>query len=1078
VKFSLPEFALKRPITVIMISISMLVVGTIAWFSMPLTFLPRIDQPFIGVSIPYPSASPEQVEQQIAIPVEGEFRTIPGLRRIRTISDSNGCFVSMLFSLDTDMNAATSDVRDRMERLKLVLPTEADKMLIQRFSSRTIPVMAVGIFRDGDQEEFVHQIRTIFEPRIRRIDGVAAVEILSPIKEKEVVVEFEQDVLRSMNLGLAEVIGALQQSSLNISIGQLTDEETRFFVRVEGEYRRIEEIENLVVAPNGMRLKEAAKVRYTERGEFGRVSLDGKGGAVLLMTKESEANTVATCRAVAKEIDKLLLEPMFKDVQLRTFFNQADLISTALSNLRDSGLYGGVMAIIILFFFLHRVRPTLIVALSIPCSLVVVFVFMFFMGMSLNLVTMVSMIISVGMLVDNGIVVVENIIRHRQMGHGPRESALLGSSEVSLAILGSTATTWVVFIPMYFLETGKMSVFMEQLGLPLIVGLGGSLVIALTLVPLVMSRMGDPSHDSLFHRLEHLLHRRRTTQQPAAEGATPAKRGTVGKAVSLLARINLQQRAIAGYGIVLTSVLRQRFVSMTVLALVLLVTYAIPYQAVGMRELPKLDTREVKIDIEVEQNYGEEKVQALFAKVEEQINEWREELGVKSILTFYEAGGGVIEAYLFTEDDDPKWKHPPYDTEQVMQIMTERLPALVPAAKVSLSMTDDSENGGGQAVSLSMHGDDTRRLEEFASQFRDIVAGLPDLSDVKTDVERSEEEVQLAIDEALANRAGVAPVSIAQTVEAALRGSRLPFLKQGGREVPVWAQFREEDRQSRANLENVTVMGAAGDLVPLNQLVDFSKARTAAAIHRLDSKNVVTITAKSSTDDLASVQRNLRMAADNFNLPPGYTIRFGQELEELGENFVSFSSTLLMAVILIYLVMASLFESYLLPLSIMTTVPLALAGGIWMLYFTGTQLDTVTLIGNVLMSGLIVNNGIVIVDHINDLRKINPDKIQAIVQAGVDRFRPVMMTALTTILGLVPLAMAKTGGAATFAGLGRALIGGLTTGTILTLVVVPLFYILIDDFQLWCRHYISNLRGMAPHKTTPDTQEPAPAPPQ
>lgn len=1070
--FSLPEFAMKRPITVIMLSISMLVVGTIAWFSMPLTFLPRVDQPFIGVSIPYPGASPEQVEQQIAIPVEGEFRTIPGLRRIRTISDSNGCFVSMMYSLDTDMNAATSDVRDRMERLKLVLPTEADKMLIQRFSSRTIPVMAIGVFREGDQEEFVHQIRTIFEPRIRRIDGVAAVEILSPIQEKEIVVEFEQDILRSMNLALAEVIGALQQSSLNISVGQLTDDDTKFFVRVQGEYRRIEDIENLVIAPNGMRLKEAAVVRYAERGDFGRVSLDGKGGAVLLMTKESEANTVATCRAVSKEVERLLQEPMFKTVQLRTFFDQSELISTALSNLFDSGIYGGVMAIVILFFFLHRVRPTLIVALSIPCSLVVVFVFMFFMGMSLNLVTMVSMIISVGMLVDNAIVVVENIIRHRQLGHGARESALLGASEVSLAILGSTATTWVVFIPMYFLETGKMSVFMEQLGLPLIVGLGGSLVIALTLVPLVMSRMGDPSHDSLFHRLEHLVTRRRAGNAAAAPAtAEQPKRGVFGVAVGLLARLNLHQRAINGYGLLLTSVLRQKLLSMTVLCVILAITYYIPYQAVGMRELPKLDTREVKIDVEVEQNYGEEKTQELFTKVENQINQWREELGVKSVLTFYEAGGGVIEAYLYTEDDDPKWKNPPYDTEEVMQIMTERLPALVPAAKVSLSMTDDSENGGGQAVSLSMHGDDTKTLEEYANQFRDIMAGLPNLSDVKTDVERSEEEVQLAIDEALANRAGVPPVAIAQTVEAALRGSRLPFMKQGGREVPVWAQFREEDRKSRSNLENVTVMGATRELVPLNQLVDFSKARSPATIHRLDSKNVITITAKASTDDLASVQRSLRAAAENFNLPPGYSIRFGEELEELGENFVSFSSTLFMAIILIYLVMASLFESYLLPLSIMTTVPLALGGGVWMLYFTNTQLDTVTLIGNVLMSGLIVNNGIVIVDHINDLRKISDDKIAAIVQAGVDRFRPVMMTALTTILGLVPLAMAKTGGAATFAGLGRALIGGLTTGTLLTLVVVPLFYILIDDFQLWCRYYLGSLRGVAPAKAPAESSE-------
>ncbi len=439
-KFSLPEFSIRRPVTTIMLSLSLMILGVISWFEMPLKFLPDVDEPFVGVSVPYPNASPQQVEQQIAIPLEGEMRTIPGLRRIRTISDAEGCFASLQFTLDTNIAQVTPEVRDRIERLKLKLPAEADKILMQRFSSRSIPVIAFGVFRDGDEQQFIHEVRTLIEPRIRRIDGVANIQIITPIEENEVLIEFNQETLESLNLGIAQVVGALAQSSLNVSLGELVDGNQKYYVRCEGEYRRIEDISELVVTPNGVRLADLARVRYSNRDPVAHVALDGKSGAVMLVVKESEANTVEVCEKVNAEIANILAMPMFKDVQLRMFFNQAVLIRSALNNLLAQGLYGGLLSIAVLLFFLHRVRPTLVVALCIPTATLLTFVFMYFMGMSINLVTMVSMIISVGMLVDNAIVVVENIIRHRQDGMGPVESAVRGTQEVAAAVTGSTCT--------------------------------------------------------------------------------------------------------------------------------------------------------------------------------------------------------------------------------------------------------------------------------------------------------------------------------------------------------------------------------------------------------------------------------------------------------------------------------------------------------------------------------------------------------------------------------------------------------------------------------------------------------------
>lgn len=1046
-KFSITGLALRRPVTIIMLSISMLALGAIAWSRMPLKFLPDVDRPFIGVSIPYPNSSPQQVEQQIAIPLEGEMRTVPGLRRIRTISDAEGCFASLQFSLDTNITQVTAEIRDRIERLKLKLPAEADNILLQRFSSRSIPVVAFGVFRDGDPEQFIHEVRTFIEPRLRRLDGVANVEIITPIEENEILIEFDQETLQSLNLGISQVVAVLAESSLNVAVGELTDSGRKYFVRAEGEYRRIEDIENLVVTPNGMRLADVARVRYSNRDPVAHVALDGKSGAVLLIVKESEANTVDVCRRVNKEVAAIVESPMFSDVTLQMFFDQSVLILSALNNLFKQGIYGGALAIAVLLFFLHRLRPTLVVAFSIPTSLLLTFVFMFFMGMSLNLVTMVSMIIAVGMLVDNGIVVVENIIRRRQEGESAMDSALHGTNEVGIAVAGSTATTIVVFLPMFYLETGRMSVFMEQLGLPLIVSLTGSLLIALTLVPLVMSRMKDTGHANIFERiLEH-----REDLDADSSRKSP-----------VLAFLNKYEpvRLVEGFFTAMAAAaLRNRLAAVVVVAAVGLLTYYIPFQSVGMRELPELDTREIKIDVTLDQNYDMAMASDLFHVLEAELNKMRDELGIRNMMTFYERGGGVLDVYLYNPDDDhPYALNPPFVTEDVMKILAQRLPDRVPGARLDFTITDTSESGSEAVVSLRMEGDDTRLLEEYANSFRTVISSaVPNILDAKVDSEDKEEEMQLHVDEALSKQRGVSSESLAMTVQTALRGSRLPFMKQGSREIPVWAQYREEDRQSKSNLDNVKVLSAAGELIPVNQLIEYERAPSTSMIQRVDGKNVVNLSANADTKDLGQIKRDLQRVADQFELPMGYRIQLGDSLMELDENIFSFASTLFMAVILIYIVMSALFESYLYPLSILATVPLALAGAVWMLYFTSTPFDSVTLIGCILMAGIIVNNGIVIVDYINILRAQGIERYEAIVTASAHRFRPVMMTALTTILGLVPLAMATTGGAATFAGLGRALIGGLTVGTFLTLVVVPIVYTFLDDLQGWTYNYLANL---------------------
>ena len=1029
-KYTLPGFAIHRPVTVVMLALTMLGLGGIAWYRLPLNFLPRAESPFVLCIFPYPGAGPAQVEQQIAIPVEGEFRTIPGLSRIETNSGSNGCQVAMLFNLETNMATVTGEIRDRIERLKLELPTEVDRVMMQRFNVDSFPVMVIGMFSHGDREDFAHYVRTVAEPRLRRLEGVANVEIHSPTHPREVLVEFEQDTLNSLGIALPDILQKMRDGSMNLALGELNDFSRRYYVRYEGEYKNIEDIADLIVGPNSLRLRDVATVRYSAREDPMRVTLDGADGLVILVTKESQANTVSTCKAIQQEVDTLVEMPVFNGAKTLILFDQSSFIIKALKNLLMQGIFGGAMAIAVLLIFMHRLFPTALVAFSIPTSLVFALVFMFFAGMSLNIITMVSMIIAVGMLVDNAIVVVENILRHRALGNTIKESVINGANEVSLAILASTVTTWVVFLPMFYMQTGQMSIFMEQLGGPLIFALGGSLVVALTIIPLVMAG------------LERLKRKEKAKKKASVFDGVPHR---------------MVESVVRMYAVLLRLCLHYRLAFIFFIIVVVLITVQYPMRTVGMRALPKLDMREISIEIPLDPNYSMEETTKLFQQFETAIDGLREELAIKNLLTYHGRHGGSIQVFLYTEEDGPKGENLKYSTDEVMQILSEKLPMLVPGGFLNFFTADVGDPGAERGLSIMLRGDDTPTLEHYAGIVAEKMKELDSIRDIEVGVSQTHQEVQVHIDAPLARQAGVSPLMIAQTVDAALRGVRMPYLKQRGREISVWAQFREEDRQSAANLETIALPGLRGELTPLNQVTDFMKAPSPGSIKRINGKNVVSISTRTDMRNLIKVKQELNTLMEQIDLPPMYSYMFGDEFEEIDENLVNFTFTLLMAVILIYLVMCALFESFVLPFSIMTTVPLALIGAVWMLYFTGIPFDSISLIGCILMAGIIVNNGIVIVDHMRNLCLEAPDRNAAIIQAGKDRFRPVLMTAITTILGLVPVAMAQTGGAATFAGLGRTLIGGLVVGTALTLFVVPVFFDLLEDFSCWSRNLVGNI---------------------
>ncbi|HPO14667.1 MAG TPA: efflux RND transporter permease subunit [Candidatus Hydrogenedentes bacterium] len=1032
-KFSLPSFSLRHPVTVLMVLVSIVGVGLIACFRMPVKFLPEMDFPFIRCFIPYPGATPEQVENEVAIPAEGEFRTIPGVRRINTISNSDGCSVNLRFEDSVNMSTASAEVRDRMERLKLRLPKEVDKLFLARHSINSLPIMAVGLFRGGDEAEFIHLVRTVVEPRLKRLDGVAEVRVFASRPEPEVLIEFDQNLLRTHNIALYQVITSLQTANLNLAVGDLSEGETKYFVRVAGEMKRPEDLANIIVSPAGLRLKDIAKVGFRTREMEGHYDIDSKGGGFVLIMKESEANTVQTCHGVRDELENIKKESVFAGTESLVFFDQADLIEYALNGLKEAGLGGAFMAIIVLYAFLLRLRPTLVVTLAIPTSLISSVAFMFFAGMTLNVITMVSLIVAVGMLVDDAIVVIENIYRHHQNGEDLVVSSEKGASEVVIAVTASTLTIMVVFIPVLYMQSGEMAVHMKQFAVPMCAALFASLFVAFTLIPLATSRMKDTS-------LLDVLRRWRQRNKSAE------RQGWFARAFN----VHPFTWVIRAYAISLDWALKRRTLVVMGLILLLVGTVALPYQKVGMQSMPTLDMRQIDIDVELEQNFDLAMTTNTFDMLKKTVDELRDQLGIKNVFTHYSTSMGTITIYLKKDEDYPAGEFPPYKTKEALAFLQERIPKRMPGRQIKISMPETGREEGQKAsmVSVRLRGDDSRMLENLANSFSKVMAGVPNISDVKVNRDQLKQEVQLAIDTPLASNAGISPMIVARTVDVALRGNRMPPLKQRGREFPVWAQFQEEDRKSRSNLDNVSVFSGLGGLVPLNQLVTYDKAFSPTSIERVDGRNVITVSGRVSTNILSIVLKDLEGVVNSFELPTGYTIDLGYEFDELRHNMANFFATLMFAVVLVYIVMAALFESLVLPLSILVSIPLAFVGVYWGMFFMRTPLDTIGLIGCILMVGVVVRNGIVIVDHINFLRLEGMPRHDAVVQAGHDRFRPVVMTALTTILGVVPLAFeARAGSTVSFVSLGRSFISGLTTGTILTLAIVPLFYTLIEDMK-------------------------------
>jgi HAE1 family hydrophobic/amphiphilic exporter-1 len=1017
------QLALQRPVTTIMIALAVLAVGLIATRLLRLEAMPDISFPGMRIIIPYPGSTPEEMEELVVRPVEEALATLSGIEEIRATAGSDEAEFSVQFSWDRDPETAAFEVRTKIDSIRPQLPAAADRILMFSFSASDQPVTVIRIASEQDLTDQYDTLEKFLKRPIERLDGVARVE-LQGVEPRELRVLIEPDRLAAYGVDVQELRLLLERSNFSVSAGQITENDQRFTVRPVGEFRSVADVRNLLVR-NGVRLADVAQIELVAPDLGVGRRMDGRPAVGIDVFKSTQANVVDVADRVMEAIELARQAPQLQGVEILVVGNQADSIRQSLRELRNAGLVGAVLSFFMLLLFLRHLPTTLIVSLAVPASLLVTLGAMYFMGFTLNILTMMGMLLAIGMLVDNAVVITESVFRHRQLMPGrPMEATVAGVKEVGVATLAGTFSTIIVFLPLLFGEKNQMSIFLVHVAVPIVVAMLASLVVAQTLIPMLTARMPPPpevSSTSLFGRLQ----RRYTATLDWALGHPKT-----------MAAITL-----------------------------LLLASPVPLFALKLAKVdpfPQEASRTLMLAYHINGSYPMDRVEEAVKRVEAYLEVNKERFDIDTYYSWWVSDQAATRLYLKPKDQAT------VAPEEVMRRVGEDMPEII-IGKPSFQF--DMGAAGATAFTMQLTGESTERLAELSHDVAKRLSSVPGLEAVRSEAGTGEQEVQVIVNRDRASQLGLTTQQIALTVAGAMRGDRLPELRTSEREITMRLAFRENDRQSVDDLGKVPIMLADGSRTELGAVADFVVRPSDRQIERVNRLTTVTINANLAKDTTMEEARlRVQPIMDDYPLPAGYSWKFGRGFEENDKAVKTMAQNMILAVVLIFLVMASLFESALYPLSIITSILFAIVGSIWFLTLTGTTITMMAMIGFMILIGVVVNIGIVLIAHVIDLREAGLPRREAILQAGRDRLRPILMTTLTTLLGMLPLAIgdAQVGGSGdgpAYHPMARAIMGGLGFSAAVSLLIVPMFYVWFDDLNEWRMRVFS--KGSRPAEPAP-----------
>ena len=1020
-KYLLPRFSVNRPVTVVMSLVSLLVVGYIAYTRIPLTLLPEgLNWPQLFVWVSYPNAGAVEVEQKVVHHLEEAIAQVNRVKTIYANASSNSCLLRVEFQRGTDVQLAFAEMKDRLDRVMPDLPDEIEQIFVRRWNQDDIPIMQGAFVFGGDQVDAPLLIENYLDPVLSRVTGVGNVQLWG-LQSKEVLVELDQGKVRGHGVNVFETISNLRDQNLTMPGGWVIEGGKKIYVRSVGRYQDLAEIAGTVVDPERrLQLDDIGEVAYKrpKKDEVNRIDRSESQGFAVI--KASGANIVEVSRGVQQAMEKLKTHPKLEGIDFKVFWDQGEQVVKSVYNLQNSGLWGGLFAALVLFFFLRAVRITMIITLAIPLSILVTITALYFIGWSLNMATMMGLMLSLGLVVDNAIVIVENIYRKRQEGIDPRTASVEGAGEVGLAVTMATLTTVVVFLPLILMsDEQEFSFWMLRIGLPVIVGLVASLLIALIFIPLAALKL-----------------------------ATSKERPELGLIVWFRKYYVRSLRWI----------LRNRLDAF-VIALALFASIQIPIE--GMKRTDKQNRNDSRMDLAFEMPSGQSLDQAekFMNAVEDTVMVRKGEYNVDMLRTYFRRGWGRVTLF-FVEEEDMEWYQVAWhdfgtsvgfiekehlDYKEIEKDIRKRL-YLPPGISLRVNWENSEQDAG---VNVSLYGEDTRVLIDLAEEVERRLESIPGLLSVNTDMDQGGTELQVRLNREQVQRYGISPQAISGNIAYALRGANVnKFHTDDGREVDIRVQLASYDRQNLQDLRNLTFAAGGDREVPLESLAAIYVERTLGRIRRENRQTMLNVSARASKDQAKELFAQVDQVMQGFEMPRGYRWDKGTRFVRLEEQDQSQMFAMIMSVTFVFLLMGVLFESFVLPLSVIISIPFSFLGVYWILYLTDTTFEIMSMIGSVILIGVVVNNAIVLIDLANRLRSEGKSRFDALVEAGQYRFRPILMTTFTTAFGLIPMAAGNSAmvGLA-YAPLGRTMIGGLLASMVLTLMLVPLFYTFFDDFR-------------------------------
>lgn len=1029
---NLPKIGVERPIATLMLFIAIILLGVVSLKMLPLDLMPEMEFPSITVITIYPGASANEVEEQVTKPLETVLSAAEELTEIKSSSKENVSFIQLSYEWGGDVTSAANDARDLIELAKSRLPDAAQQPVIFKINSSMMPVLVYAVNADVHYSGIDHIVDEDIASVLRKIEGVGTVLYLGQ-PEREIKVNINPQQMKAYGLSTSLISTMLKANNINVPAGSIKVGVYDFSVSVPGKFETVDEIGNTVLkATNGqiVRLKDVATVEDTfkEKESFARNHI-GEGVA-LMIQKQSGANTVEVVDAVRKKIEEI--KPQLpSDIKIHEVLSSEEIITGSINNLTSSIWFALVFVTLVVLMFLREWKSSFIIFMTMPVSLISAFIAMYIMDYTINIFSLMSLIIAIGMVVDNAIVVLENITQHIEKGSNPKQAAIFGTSEMGMAIAASTATTLVVFLPLVFMG-GIVGIMFKQLAILTVVCMVMSLFTALTLTPMLSSKL-----------LKSLPRGKEVKQ----------------RSKFYIASENIFNKIENGYKRVLGWAIFHKGITLTIALIVFVVTLFLG-RKVGTDYIPDFDAGTVTVVFETEvgtsadqtDSVGQQILQIMTNEIPEIAESALASIvgqtddGILTTVGFKEGKNvGTVLCHLVTPDKRNR------SAAEIAESIREQVESIPQIEKVSIeggSALATAITGNKSPIEIIVSGNDLDQIRGVALDFEKEMIAKEEFSDVLTTVDLGKLEVQVQVDKEKSSQMGLNVSMVGMQVRQNLHGTESSEFSEHGNDYDIIIQYAPEYRDEISKLKEMQITNLLGQQIPLSLVADIVEKNVPLEIQRLEQERYVQSVANLNNISLGEGTELAQQLIDEYEVPQGVTVEVGGQVEDQATSFESLYLIFFLGIALVYMVMAAQFESLKDPFIIIFAIPFTLVGVILAFFITNITLSVVTFIGLIMLVGIVVNNGIVLVDYINMLRKRDYTLRDAVMEGGRSRLRPVLMTSLTTILGMLPMALSTGMGEAIYSPLGITIIGGLFVSLLTTLILVPTMYTALNHRTL------------------------------